>query len=380
MAKPNITRTFGPIHFEDLDPHRFEDLVRELIYDYKDWQSIEATGRSGSDEGFDVRAYERIGNYYERLNEIESENINDVHPMDGNVWMIQCKREKVIGPTKILDIITDCINKESPPYGYILVAPVNFSKKAYDNFRDELKKMGVMEFYLWGKAELEDMLHMPKFDRILFTFFGISLLTKKSGRSTEIRSFVTTKNKLFKVFDEERDEQKETLFRDINDSNYPKMNSYKDFEQRPRWLTCYFNRHSGLFIWFELKKDCLAYIDIEKKEWDYTFTKEHDEYTNRKFDIEKSKEIQEYNDKVFEFWDTIPNEKKNRVRKIGFVKYSDILVIDEIGDSINKKPHLYVDFKSKNGPFEKIVFIYQDGQNEIILEEEKYKRIKIFNF
>ena len=55
MAKPHITRTFGPIHFEDLDPHRFEDLVRELIYDYKDWQSIEATGRGGSDEGFDIR-------------------------------------------------------------------------------------------------------------------------------------------------------------------------------------------------------------------------------------------------------------------------------------------------------------------------------------
>jgi hypothetical protein len=29
MAKPHVTRTFGPIHFEDLDPHRFEDLVRQ---------------------------------------------------------------------------------------------------------------------------------------------------------------------------------------------------------------------------------------------------------------------------------------------------------------------------------------------------------------
>ena len=45
MAKTRITRTYGPIHFEDLDPHRFEDLIRELIYDYRDWQTIEATGR-----------------------------------------------------------------------------------------------------------------------------------------------------------------------------------------------------------------------------------------------------------------------------------------------------------------------------------------------
>ena len=59
MARSNITRTLGPIHFEDLDPRRFEDLVRELAYDFRDWQSIEATGRGGNDDGFDIRAYER---------------------------------------------------------------------------------------------------------------------------------------------------------------------------------------------------------------------------------------------------------------------------------------------------------------------------------
>ena len=58
MAKP--TRTHNPIHFEDLEPKRFEDLVRELIYDSKDWKTIEATDRGGDDEGFDIRAYERV--------------------------------------------------------------------------------------------------------------------------------------------------------------------------------------------------------------------------------------------------------------------------------------------------------------------------------
>jgi hypothetical protein len=38
--KPHIARTYAPIHFDDLDPHRFEDLVRELIYDFKEWQAI----------------------------------------------------------------------------------------------------------------------------------------------------------------------------------------------------------------------------------------------------------------------------------------------------------------------------------------------------
>jgi hypothetical protein len=57
---PKISRTYGQIHFEDLDPHRFEDLVRQLAYDFKDWQTIEGTGRSGSDDGIDIRAFERV--------------------------------------------------------------------------------------------------------------------------------------------------------------------------------------------------------------------------------------------------------------------------------------------------------------------------------
>ncbi len=82
--KVAVTRTFAPLHFEGLDPHRFEDLVRELIYDFREWQAIEATGRSGSDAGFDVRSYER--------NPATTSNDDDEpsHPMEGNQWTIQC--------------------------------------------------------------------------------------------------------------------------------------------------------------------------------------------------------------------------------------------------------------------------------------------------
>jgi hypothetical protein len=52
------SQTINPLHFEDLEPYRFEDLVRQLIYDFKPWHTLEATGRSGSDDGFDVRGLE----------------------------------------------------------------------------------------------------------------------------------------------------------------------------------------------------------------------------------------------------------------------------------------------------------------------------------
>src|ERR1700738_5104043 len=104
-----ITKTLGPLHFEDLEPKRFEDLVRELIYDFKDWQSIEATGRGGSDDGFDIRAYERATSpdSSERDEAEPGEDDEAPHPMEGNLWMFQCKREAEIGPSKVAQIIDD---------------------------------------------------------------------------------------------------------------------------------------------------------------------------------------------------------------------------------------------------------------------------------
>ena len=50
-------RTFAPLHFEDLEPRRFEYLVRQLVYDFRQWRMLEATGRAGSDDGFDARGF-----------------------------------------------------------------------------------------------------------------------------------------------------------------------------------------------------------------------------------------------------------------------------------------------------------------------------------
>ncbi len=58
MASP--TRTIAPLHLEDLEPHRFEDLIRQLLYDFRPWRQLEATDRSGTDQGFDARGWEIV--------------------------------------------------------------------------------------------------------------------------------------------------------------------------------------------------------------------------------------------------------------------------------------------------------------------------------
>ena len=108
--------------------------MRELAYDFKDWQSIEATGRGGSDDGFDIRAYERISDVTTESDEYDSGE-ETAHPMEGRVWMFQCKREKEIGPARVASIISDGVDPKAPPYSYILAAPANFSKASCDKFQ-----------------------------------------------------------------------------------------------------------------------------------------------------------------------------------------------------------------------------------------------------
>ncbi|MBU0531376.1 restriction endonuclease [Patescibacteria group bacterium] len=373
MSKPKITRTYNPIHFEDLDPHRFEDLIRELIYDFKDWQNIEATGRSGSDSGFDIRAYEKaeIISTSENENNIEEELI---HPMEGNLWMIQGKREKEIGPKKIKSILSD-VDAKNPPYGYILAASANFSKDSYDIFRKELREKGVMEFYLWGRAELEDMLHLPKNDRILFTFFGISLVSKRKSKTTEIRSAVSIKNKLFRTVGSGHQFHQSVLVRDLKDINYPYKSEYKDFHEKPRWKEYIAFSHHPLGLWCH-NHEYFAYIDTEKKEWD--FTKEIDMiHLQREHEDEERKKASEKRELVVDFWDFLPRINKGNFIIDCLIKYSDIALVDDKGDVYCNFPHLYVDFLGEMGPFSGCRNFLKINGEEIELTDE-YKRVNIF--
>ncbi len=371
MAKAKVTRTYGPIHFEDLDPHRFEDLIRELIYDYKDWQTIEATGRSGNDSGFDIRAYEKI--YKAPPTESADENSEEVHPMAGNLWMIQGKREKEIGPKRVTEILTD-IDPKNPPYGYILAASANFSKESYDVFREELRKKGVMEFYMWGKAELEDMLHLPKNDRILFTFFGISLVSKRRSRATEIRQVVINKNKLYRIFGDEGKLHRSVLLRDSQDAKYPYQNGHKDFKERPRWREYKTVAYYPLGLIVNMHR-YFAYVDAEKKEYDFT---EAINLIYRESDPQEEREKQQkIREKIEDYWDHLPRRNQATFVRNGLVRYDEMLVIDDKGDEWHKFPHIFVDFDSRMGPFAGSYEYLEKGENSQP-SIEGYKRVKKF--
>jgi hypothetical protein len=267
-----ITKTINPIHFEDLEPHRFEDLVRQLIYDFRSWSAIEAVGRLGSDEGIDIKAIEKSTNFEA---ELPDDNLEDVvkENLQERVWVIQCKREKYINPKKVEKIVSnDLLQQSEIPHGYMIIAACDFSKKARDTFRSSVIFYGVEEFYLWGKAEIEDLLFQPKNDHLLFAYFGISLQIKRRALKIQLRENLTLKRKLVNELVEINYlHNKPILIRDPTDENYPfidsKLTSITDLPWR-YWQFQSF--HPKGFLIFITRK-CFAFLDYNKKEWDAMF-------------------------------------------------------------------------------------------------------------
>jgi hypothetical protein len=218
------------------------------------------------------------------------------------------------------------------------------------------------------------MLHLPKNDRILFTFFGISLVSKRRSRATEVRSIVSTKNKLYRAVGERGRLYKPVLIRDLNDVHYPYENEYKDFKKRPRWKEFMVFEHHPLGLSVHAH-EYFACLDRNNKEWD--FTKEADLVNRQVESDDERKSRNENRELVEDVWDFLPQNNQAHLIIYGLLRYSDIAVIDDKGDVLYDFPHLYVDFNTGRRPFVGYINILQIGEKEISLSEE-YKQIKVF--
>lgn len=377
------TKTINPLHFEDLEPHRFEDLARQLIYDFKDWQLLEATGRSGSDDGFDARGVEpRIDN---EVNEDESQE--PVKKQEQRLWLVQCKRERKIGPSELRKYLKDITDAEKL-YGIIFIAACDFSKKARDTFFAFIREKGISEAHLWGKAELEDKLFQPANDHLLFAYFGVSLVLRRRSIKTAVNSRLITKRKLVRLFDGlESQQYKTVLLRDINDTAYPYKENVPDFKERPSWVLRTFARffHDGLVI---LVKEHFAYAVSDSQEWDF-YEKHFDRggfiREDPWNDVDEEK-VRKQRQLLHDFWYyRIPEENRAWFRVYRFIPYERIVAVDELGDDWTNDmgqvcPHLYVEFQGSNGPFDEFqqFQIETIGHNATRFSPKKNKKIEYF--
>jgi hypothetical protein len=270
MVTPS--RTLGPLHLEDLDPHRFEDLVRQLLYDFRQWRSLEATGRSGGDEGFDARGWEAIGRppqEEDRSDDDDEEALGETS--DDRLWLIQCKREKKIGPTKLLGYLDEMPEEErNSIYGIVFAAATDFSKKARDGFRQKAGSFGVSEVHLWGKGEIEDQLFQPKNDHLLFAYFSVSLQTRRRTVRTQVRARLAMKRKAKRVLEHRAGGP--VLIRDATDDRYPSLDPNEKLDRIDRGSWKVYNldwqciKSDGIHV--QLRR-CFAFIDDDGEHWDY---------------------------------------------------------------------------------------------------------------
>ena len=350
------TRTIGPLHFEDLDPKRFEDLVRQLAYEFKPWRRLEATGRSGSDDGFDARGYAIVAkedlasDSTEESETFEERSILN-EGMNDRLWLIQCKRERAIGPKALVSYLGDiALGPDEKLHGLVFTAACDFSKKARDDFAKKCRDMELEEWHLWGKAELEDRLFRPENDHLLFAYFGVSLTIRRRSQRADLRARLVMKRKANRMLKDQS--HASLLLRSPDAAEYPRTGDLVAFKKNPLWIVRPYRgmSHDGL-------KFCVqrhfAYLSDDGKSWDAARAvndAKSDSYGDPWLGEEGHDQKRQA---IHECWSEIPETNQAWLEIVGLVPFDDILDIDDLGDEYVQAPHVYAPFAhGREGPFE----------------------------
>lgn len=324
-----ITRTINQIHFEDLDPIRFEEMILAIVYRWKRWETLDHLGKKGSDNGIDIRGTEILD--------------------DGKrkTYIFQCKRYSKITKKQLTNIIDDYFNKNSEvPDAYVLAIGCPISKTNIDVFREYAIRRGIKQVIIWTSSILETMLYSDYQD-LLFAFFGMNLTEERNNKIKRIRRSVALKKKMHNDFltkggskDSNEVWEKikkpwlkfcstELLIHSISDMDYPENtlleNDYTGyFKVEP--YNFYFN---GLIVIFGVTK----------------------------LEITSGKETDEI------------KRTEGKALKLGYIPFENIIDYDIDGDEYYSYPHLYCYFINVQDPFEKIGY-------SLILEDDDYMIIE----
>ncbi len=355
--------------------------MRQLLYDFKPWRQLEATGRAGSDKGFDARGWEIVVG--EPVADLEANEEEPLEPTtkDDRLWLVQCKREKSIGPKKIITYMEDISETErSEIYGVVFAAACNFSVAARDAFREKSREFGFAEGHLWGKGEIEDMLFQPKNDYLLFAYFGVSLKSQQRSLKTEVRAKLAMKRKAQRHLHQNG----EVLIRDASDDRYPHLDedTSKKQVERGRWTvfkyTCCLS--DGLQI---STRQHVAFLDNDAEHWDFA-ERMNDARPSPYHDPWRGEiEPKEREDRTtaMEIWNSLPEENKGWLTVYVVLPYEHILDIDEQGDEYCGDPHIYtVPWRSEHGPFTDDTWfeLKANGRRERRVEPDPENRVQKF--
>ncbi|WP_342416689.1 hypothetical protein NST83_04245 [Paenibacillus sp. FSL R10-2782] len=328
MDRVAPSRTINQLHFEDLDPIRFEELILSIAYRTNRWLEINHFGKKGSDDGIDIEAIEELDAGVHRR------------------WYFQCKRYKKITLKQLKDIVDDVIvNKLGKPDILVIAVSCAVRKATIESFKEYAATKGIGHASIWTSTVIEAKLYAEYHD-LLFSYFGISLSSERRNRIATVRRNISLKEKMKKDFLKrvaemsedvwerikhpyKKFKSSEILIRSVDDTFYPE-NIPDELGNYPWYkVESYDFYHNGIRVIIGIRE---LFIDRENN---WGIIKNHSEKTYDQY----------HRVKAFE---------------IGNIPFSNIIEYDINGDEFFIYPHLFCDFSNQGHPYESIDYVVEN--------------------
>jgi hypothetical protein len=162
------------------------------------------------------------------------------------------------------------------------------------------------------------------------------------------------------------------LARDASDIHYPYDFKHKDFNRNPRWKEYEIVDYHPLGLLVRLRQ-CYAYCDEGEKHFDFAEPSIALNNPHKQFSYDDDdKKAREILDLIRDYWERFPHASKAMFHEHGIIKFKDMMVIDDKGDSLNKFPHIFVEFIN-GSPITGSRAFLEKGVNHISLEEFQRK-------
>jgi Restriction endonuclease len=333
MARP--TKTTNRIHFTDLQDRRFEDLAMQIVYKLHKWEDINHDGRSGDDDGVDIRAVERLD--------------------DGSLryWFVQCKRYKTIAWAGLKKAVDEALKKsKSIPDVLLVVVGCDVSQKARESYVNYANGKGVANAYIWTASTLEAKLYSDCPD-LLFAFFGISIAKRERSRESSVKRNLTMKRRLKRIFND-RNLPYPVIIRSIDDEKYPTVDADPPLGRMSSWvrLGLYGFYHGGIEVSSGVSGFAYVIISREAQPWHspWAIVDTHKE------GIPYVGEDQEDENcfSGYRFYDYIDKNSYIvcKARWMWRIPYKNIIECDDDGDEDYSEPHLFCHFVYEGEPYE----------------------------
>jgi hypothetical protein len=268
-----------------------------------------------------------------------------------------------------------------PPYGFILAAPCELSKRTRDVLAAELRAVGVRQVLAWGRGDLEDLLFLPENDHLLFAYFGVSLQVRRRSQTTELRARLAKKRQIYRAIGGlDHRGWTPVLVRDPNEPDYPFRDRVEDFDDdNPPWLWTAFRDHSNPDTLALIVRRHHAWISKDRKKFDFIDSCSHVVPHRSGFDKAAQRDEQLCEQLWRFFHNAIPPEERAWLEVVGWIPLDDIVLVDDLGDAFNEPPHILVTRDHKHGFFaHERAYLVRDRDEGEHVPAEDLRKVKLF--